>query len=147
MEESVDNSLNLIKLCVGAEKVQDLIDWQKTPRARGPDGMPRHVTRMWPKRAEEILAGGSMYWVIQGVLQARQRIIGFDEKIGTDGIRRCGICLDPEIIRTEPVRRRPFQGWRYFDPADVPADLTGARAADLSVPPKLMAALAEIGVR
>ena len=57
MGDSVDKTLNLIKLCVGAERVEDLTDWQANPRAKGPDGLPRHVTRMWPKRAEEVLAG------------------------------------------------------------------------------------------
>ena len=137
--------VNMMKLSVGTESIEGLVAWQKKQRRGGKSHC--HVTRMWPKRADEILAGGSMYWVIQGVLQARQRIIGFDEKIGNDGIRRCGIRLDSKLIRVEPVRRRPFQGWRYFDPADVPADLSEDRASDLSVPPKLMAALAEIGVR
>ena len=140
--------MNMIKLSVGTESVDDLIEWQTNrSKQRKPDGTYYHVTRMWPKRADDIVAGGSMYWVIQGVLQCRQKIVGFDERIGDDGIRRCAICLDPRIIRTEPVRKRPFQGWRYFDPADVPADLSEERMADLSVPPKLMAALAEIGVR
>lgn len=140
--------MNMIKLSVGTESVESLIDWQMNrSRQRKADGTYYHITRMWPKRADDILAGGSMYWVIQGVLQARQKIVGFDEIIGEDGIRRCAICLDPGIIRTEPVRRRPFQGWRYFDPADVPADLSAERMDALSVPPKMMAALAEIGVR
>ena len=57
----MDKHVNLLKLCVGAETVQDLLDWQASPRAKGPDGKPRHVTRMWPKRADEILSGGSLY--------------------------------------------------------------------------------------
>ena len=91
MGDSVDKTLNLIKLCVGAEAVEDLTDWQKNPRAKGPDGLPRHVTRMWPKRAEEVLAGGSLYWVFKGVILARQRILRFDEVDRGDGIARCGI--------------------------------------------------------
>lgn len=145
-DDSVDNRLHLIKLCVGAESVESLVNWQKQPRARGPDGLPRHVTRMWPKRAEEILDGGSLYWVIRGVILARQRIVRFDEVDRGDGIRRCGIVLDPEVVRTEAVPRRPFQGWRYFNAADAPADLARGGAND-DLPPKLMAALAEIGVR
>ena len=84
----MDNSLNLIKLCVGAEKGQDLIDWQKTARARGPDGLPRHVTRMWPKREAELLDGGSLYWVFKGVVLARQQLIRLDEVVREAGIRR-----------------------------------------------------------
>ncbi|MEP6385862.1 MAG: DUF1489 domain-containing protein [Nitratireductor sp.] len=146
MEESVDNSLNLIKLCVGAEKVQDLIDWQKTARARGPDGMPRHVTRMWPKREAELLDGGSLYWVFKGVVLARQRLIRFDEVVREDGIRRCGLVLDPNVHRTEAAPKRAFQGWRYLEGNVAPRDLSKG-SANVDLPPKLMAALAEIGVR
>ena len=142
----MDNSLNLIKLCVGAEKVQDLIDWQKSPRAKGPDGLPRHVTRMWPKREAELLDGGSLYWVFKGVVLARQQIIRLDEVIRADGIRRCGIVLNPEVYRTEAAPKRPFQGWRYLEGKVAPRDLAKGSAND-DLPPKLMAALAEIGVR
>ena len=71
----MDNQLHLIKLSVGTESVDTLQDWQASPRAQGPDGLPRHVTRMWPKREKELLDGGSIYWVIKGFVQARQRIL------------------------------------------------------------------------
>ena len=142
----MDNSLNLIKLSVGTESVPGLAQWQKNPRAQGPDGLPRHVTRMWPKREKELLNGGSIYWVIKGVVLARQRIVRLDEVDRGDGIRRCGIVLDPDIVRTEAVPKRPFQGWRYLEGRVAPRDLARGRAND-DLPPKLMAALAEIGVR
>lgn len=143
----MDNYVNLLKLCVGAEKVDDLLNWQKHPRAKGPDGLPRHVTRMWPKREAEILNGGSLYWVFKGVVLARQRILRLDEVDRGDGISRCGLVLDPKVVRTEAVPRRPFQGWRYLAPGDAPRDLPEGRADNENLPPKLMAALAEIGVR
>jgi len=143
----VDNFTHLLKLCVGAEKVEDLTDWQKTPRAKGPDGLPRHVTRMWPKREAEVLNGGSIYWVFKGVILARQKILRFDEVTGSDGILRCALVLDPEVVRTEAAPRRPFQGWRYLDPKDAPRDLRQGKAAADDAPPQLLAALAEIGVR
>ncbi|TCO73847.1 DUF1489 family protein [Rhodovulum euryhalinum] len=139
--------VNLVKLCVGAERVEDLIDWQKTARAKGPDGLPRHVTRMWPKRVDELLAGGSLYWVFKGVILARQRIVRLDQVTGADGIDRCGIVLDPAVLRTEAMPKRPFQGWRYLRAADAPRDLPEGRAQEDDLPPRLMAALAEIGVR
>lgn len=141
------NHVNLVKLCVGTEDVQELIDWQQTRRAQTADGLPRHVTRMFPKRAEEVLNGGSLYWVIKGVILARQRILRLDEVRGQDGILRCALVLDPELHRTEAVPRRPFQGWRYLEPGETPRDLPKARASEPGLPPKLMAALAEIGVR
>ncbi|WP_139257808.1 DUF1489 family protein [Natronohydrobacter thiooxidans] len=141
------STLHLIKLCVGAEQVEDLIQWQRDPRALGPDGLPRHVTRMWPKRAEELLKGGSLYWVFKGVVLARQRILRLDEVIRADGITRCGIVLEPEIIRTAAAPKRPFQGWRYLAAADAPPDLPKARAGDDALPPELDAALADLGLR
>lgn len=142
----MDKHINLVKLCVGAERVEDLADWQRNPRAKGPDGLPRHVTRMWPKRAEEILNGGSLYWVFKGVILARQRIVRLDEVDRGDGITRCGIVLDPEILRVAAAPRRPFQGWRYLPAEDAPRDLPKGRKGEDSLPPALQSALAEIGV-
>ena len=139
-------NLNLIKLSVGTESVEGLAEWHKTKRAQGPDGLPRHVTRMWPKREAELLEGGSIYWVIQGHVQCRQRILRLDEVIGSDGIRRCAIVLDPEIIRTTSARKRPFQGWRYLPGSDAPVDLPKTRQSDDALPDDLSAALADIGV-
>jgi len=138
---------HLIKLSVGTEDVADLARWHADPRAQTADGLPRHITRMWPKRADEVMGGGSIYWVIKGVILCRQRVLRLDEVIGGDGIRRCAIVLDPELHRTEPTQRRAFQGWRYLDPAQAPADLTVARKGEDRLPPELSAALAAIGVR
>ena len=138
--------VHLIKLSVGTESVDDLADWQHLKRAQTEDGLPRHITRMWPRRDSEVLRGGSIYWVIKGVIQCRQRIARLDEVTGSDGIRRCAIVLDPVLVRTAPALKRPFQGWRYLDPKDAPPDLTPGRANDDDLPPDLSAKLAEIGV-
>jgi hypothetical protein len=101
---------------------------------------------MWPKRDAEILNGGSIYWVIKGMIQCRQRILRLDEVTGPDGIRRCAIVLERELQRTTQAQRRPFQGWRYLKPEDSPPDLPAGRAAEDPLPPELSAALSEIGV-
>jgi len=145
-EEQLANKINLIKLSVGSKSVESLIDWQQTPRARGPDGLPRHITRMWPRRAEGLLDGGSIYGVIQGLVQCRQRIVRLDEITGDDGIRRCAIVLDPSVIRTSTAPKRPFQGWRYLSQEDAPADLSRARRNEEALPADMSAALADIGV-
>lgn len=142
----MDKNINLIKLSVGTETIDDLTTWQATKRAQTPDGLPRHVTRMWPKRGEEILAGGSIFWVIKGVLTCRQRILRLDEYIGQDGIRRCSIVSDPELVRVQSALKRPFQGWRYLKPEDTPPDLPKGRADEEPIPVELNRALAEIGV-
>lgn len=137
---------NLIKLSVGTTSVEDLAAWQAARRAERGDDVARHVTRMWPKREDQLLRGGSIYWVIQGHIQCRQTILRLDEVIGEDGIRRCAIILAPQIIRTHTARKRPFQGWRYLAPGDAPGDLTEAREGDDALPADLSAALADIGV-
>lgn len=141
--------IHLLKLSVGTESVADLAAWQRqrsqTRREAGQDDRPRHVTRMWPKRAETLLAGGSIYWVIKGLVLARQIIAELQPQTGDDGITRCAIILTPRLIRTTPQPRRPFQGWRYLRPEDAPADLGKAEADDL--PPRLMVELSAIGVR
>lgn len=139
--------VNLMKLCVGADSVEDLADWQTQHAHLWPKGCAVHVTRMWPKREAEIVAGGSLYWVIKGAVLARQRIVALERVQGGDGIERCAIVLDREIIRTDGTPRRPFQGWRYLDPADSPRDLPKGRAREDALPPSLAQALAEIGLR
>ncbi len=137
---------HILKLCVGAEKVEDLLDWQTSTRAKGPDGLPRHVTRMWPKRADEVLNDGSLYWVFKGLILCRQPIVRFDPVDRGDGINRCGIVLDPNVTRVAATPKRPFQGWRYLQAGDAPRDLRKGRETQEVLPPQLESALAEIGV-
>jgi hypothetical protein len=99
---------------------------------------------MWPKREAELVDGGSLYWVIRGRVLARQRLLGLEPRGGADGITRCAIRLDPEVVRTLPQPRRAFQGWRYLRPQDAPADLPAGPAPEM--PPSLALELAEIGV-
>ncbi|MFW8637569.1 DUF1489 family protein [Cribrihabitans pelagius] len=142
----MDNFINLVKLSVGTESVDSLIAWQKSQSARAPCGHPRHVTRMWPKREGELLNGGSIFWVIKGLIQCRQRIVSLEEVTGSDGTRRCAIVLDPAMHRTQTAIKRPFQGWRYLKPGESPADLPQGRSQEEPLPPELSQALAEIGV-
>ena len=139
-------TIHLVKLSVGTSSIGDLQKWQSTRAAQGTDGLPRHVTRMWPKREQELLAGGSIYWVIKGVIQCRQKIIRFDEVVRKDGIRRCAIVLEPKYTRTSPVVKKTFQGWRYLKIDKAPPDLGMHRDSDDELPPELAGELAKIGV-
>lgn len=134
-------TIHILKLCVGAGSVEDLDDWQRgqiKERKRAHCG-----TRMWPKRVEDVLAGGSLYWVIKGVILVRQRILAIDDVIDDHGAR-CGLFLDPKLVRTAPQPRRAFQGWRYLEPRDAPADLAELKGgADL--PEHLRRQLVELG--
>lgn len=143
-------ALHLVKLCVGADTVEDLRDWQAgrsaAQAAAGLDPLPRHVTRMWPRRERELLHGGSLYWVIKGVIAVRQRLRALEEEHGPDGLRRCALVLDPALIRTEPVPRKPFQGWRYLAGRDAPPDLSAAPARESALPASLSGELEALGV-
>lgn len=146
----MSGELNLVKLCVGVEKVSQLAEFQiiraDEARARGDEPVPRHVTRMWPRREEELLDGGSLFWVFKGMILARQEITRLDEVIGADGIRRCGIILNPQLVLTETHPRRPFQGWRYLTKADAPKDTGMYQEGQVELPSALQAELAALGV-
>lgn len=141
--------LNMIKLCVGVETVEDLEHHVATrlddARRAGVVAEQFHVTRVMPKRANEILAGGSLYWVIKGQVQVRQPILRFDAFTSADGIERCRIVLRSDFIRTDWQPRRAFQGWRYLVQDDAPADF-GADGEAAALPAQLRRELADLGL-
>lgn len=143
----VTDMIHLLKLCVGADSVEDLADWQRSQAARWPRGRAIHVTRMWPRREAEVLAGGSLYWVIKGLVSCRQRILHLEAVKEGDGVTRCAIHLEATIHRTAAAARRPFQGWRYLPPTEAPPDLAPGRERDDPLPPDLARALADFGLR
>ncbi|EAU45216.1 DUF1489 family protein [Salipiger bermudensis] len=142
----MDKFTHLIKLSAGTESLETLAAWQASRAAQTEDGLPRHVTRMWPRREAEVLNGGSIYWVFKGLIQCRQPILRLDPVTGSDGVERCAIVLQPGLIRVTTAPRRPFQGWRYLAPEDAPRDLPANRQDEDALPPELAGALAEIGV-
>ena len=135
-------TLNLLKLCVGVAEVDELVDWQR--RRLKAERKLYHTTRMIPRRREELLDGGSLYWVIKGQVQCRQRLTDIVPFTDDEGIGRCRLMLDREIVLTRSQPRRAFQGWRYLVPADAPADLVAGDVAGL--PPEMRAELAELGL-
>ena len=125
-------TIHMLKLCVGVDEIGDLEAWQARIAKQG--RAPSHLTRMVPKRAGELTEGGSLYWVIKGVIQVRQRIVEVREITDRGGRRACELVFDPQLIRVEPVPKRAFQGWRYLKPEDAPADLdTGTSDAPASL--------------
>jgi hypothetical protein len=135
--------LNLLKLCVGVSEIDELETWVKEAKA-GRDTLD-HVTRMFPKRKDEILPGGSLYWVIRGMILCRQPIASLEEVTGADGIARCRIAFKPQIVPVRPVPKRAFQGWRYLEEADVPPDLPKSAKAE-GMPGKMRRELSELGL-
>ena len=142
--------LHLIKLCVGACSIEDLREWMaERLREAGKRGLPQrhaHVTRMTPKRAEELVDGGSLYWVIKGQVAARQRILGVEPFMDSDGIGRCRLWLDGEVVAVAPRPARAFQGWRYYAPSDAPPDLDDSQAGLAEMPELLRRELAALGL-
>jgi hypothetical protein len=143
-------ALHLLKLCVGADSLQDLRDWVSQRSllaiAAGLEPHSIHTTRMIPKRVEELLDGGSLYWVIKGQVLARQRFLDIKTFKGDDGTSRCDLVLGPEVIETSPAPKRPFQGWRYLTSEDAPRDLGGSDGGADDLPSDLKRELAELGL-
>lgn len=115
------SEIHLVKLSVGSEDIDQLASWQAQKLNR--DGRLAHITRNTPKRAEELLEGGSMYWVIKRFIRVRQRLIGIERGVDEEGKPSCALVLDPQLVMTELKDSRPFQGWRYLPGKDAPKDL------------------------
>lgn len=144
--------LHIVKLCVGADSIEDLDQWQKgrwIEQKQAGIKKPQifHTTFQSPKRQAELLDGGSLYWVIKGLIAVRQRLVGFAEGQKDDGKRACRLLLDRTLVPVRPTPRRPFQGWRYLDADDAPPDLAvGARDATVEMSPAMRRELASLGL-
>lgn len=143
--------VNLVKLCVGATSIEDLAQWQETRialrRRQKLSPHPFHTTFQMPKRSEDLLAGGSLYWVIKGFITVRQRLVALEEGTKDDGKPCAVLVLDTRLVPVRPVPRRAFQGWRYLDAADAPPDLTGGVRDDTAdMPARMRRDLSELGL-
>jgi hypothetical protein len=138
--------LHMTKLCVGISDVADLRRHQQARLARGE--ALRHLTRSFPRRAQEILDGGSLYWVIAGATVVRQRVIDIQETTYDDGTKCAALCFDAELVPVAARATKPFQGWRYLDPAAAPPDLGATADAEGSdaLPPQLRRELESLGL-
>lgn len=143
-------ALNLVKLCVGASSIADLQEHiagrLARARAEGRALEVAHVTRMVPTRAAELLDGGSLYWVIAGMIAARQRLAAIRPFRDAAGVGRCALVLDPRVVAVTPRPFRPFQGWRYLAAADAPPDLAEGAGEAGDLPEALRRELAALGL-
>ena len=142
--------LHLVKLCVGAGSIVDLDGWIAArladQRRAGQPAEQRHTTRMAPKRREELLDGGSLFWVIKGQIAVRQSLLDVRPFTDAGGIGRCHLVLEPILVEVDPRPRKPFQGWRYLDAADAPPDLGSALPDLVAFPEPLRRELRELGL-
>ena len=143
-------TVHLIKLCVGVETAKELAEWQdeRLKSLKRANKTPEHCHRtlQTPRRRDELLDGGSLYWVIKGFVLVRQRVLDLRADRKDDGTSCCGIVLDAELVPTRPHPRRAFQGWRYLGPEDAPPDLGRAGKGLAGLPPKMRRDLAELGL-
>ena len=143
-------TLHLVKLCVGADSIADLEEWiaeRMAERRRvGEFERHAHITRMTPRRAEELVNGGSLYWVIKGLISARQKLLEIDPFVDAAGIGRCRLWLEPRVVAVAPRPMRAFQGWRYFAGKDSPPDLDAAGVGAAAMPEALRRTLGELGL-
>src|SRR5581483_10601913 len=140
--------LHLIKLCVGVDSLEELRDWQKRRLAekkkKGQKPELVHITRQTPKRSDELLDGGSLYWVIKGQIAARQRLLAL-RPVTRDGIPHCGLVYDRKLVPVLRRARSAFQGWRYLEPQDAPADVVPGKGGK-GLPEALQQELAALGL-
>ncbi len=143
-------ALHLLKLCVGCDSIADLVEWIEENRLhhrrlKRPYEQT-HTTRMVPKRADEIVGGGSLFWVIKGQIACRQKLLDIEPFIDKEGIARCRLHLEPTVVPVEPRPFRPFQGWRYLEPKDAPRDIGRRSGAIGRMPEEMRRHLAELGL-
>jgi hypothetical protein len=141
--------LHLVKMAVGIESVHHLQAVQKKRLKGNLDAglgpLLQFVTRNRPKRFDEVLAGGSMYWIVKGSIRVRQRVLGLDPVVDHEGRKACAIRFDPELIETEALPYKPIQGWRYLEADEAPPDRAGDDGAD-DLPSAMRAELRALGL-
>ena len=142
--------VNLVKLCVGITTINQLEQLQSMRRGEyvkaGRPPVNIHITRNKPKRSKEIINSGSLYWVIRRQIRVRQKIIRIDDIEDAEGRKKCCLVLDPDLIKTELRAYRPFQGWRYLEQSDAPADLSNNQKAGSEMPSEMEEELRSLGL-
>ena len=142
--------LHLVKLCVGADSIRDLEEWiaERLAEKRRKRQPPEHIhrTRMMPTRKDELLDGGSLYWVIRGEIACRQKLLDIRPFTDREGVKRCGLVLEPKVVPVRPRPSRPFQGWRYLAAKEAPPDLKRGAKGVAKLPEKLRRELRELGL-
>ena len=135
--------LNLKKLCVGISSFEMLEEWQKNEIQNNRELF--HTTRIKPKRVDEILPNGSLYWISKNKFIARQKILEFRDVVRKDGKSACKIIFDQKLIKVANISHRPFQGWRYLTQDKIPKD-TFRDLNNNDIPSSMLAELNQFGI-
>jgi hypothetical protein len=143
-------SLHLIKLCVGVDSIRELDEWIKERMAQKKKKKEPiehiHTTRMMPTQKEALLDGGSLYWVIKGVVSCRQKLIDLRQFTDKEGIKRCRIVMEPRLVPVLPKPRSAFQGWRYLKANEAPGDLAKGAKGAAAIPEEMRRELHALGL-
>ncbi len=145
---------NLIRTAVGIGSLAELAEVQEHFRTMtSAEGRKAVIvtTRNKPTRENDLLNGGSVYWIIRNVIRARQAVIDIQVAQDEEGRNFCQIFLDPTIMLVHPVDHRAIQGWRYLPPERAPADAGRYDAsADTgesdNIPPEMESELKALGL-
>jgi hypothetical protein len=137
-------ALHLLKMCVGVGEIDELRHWQR--RRLKEEGRLCHYTRNMPKRADELLDGGSLFWIIRGQIRVRQRLKKIERHTDDDGWTGCALVLDRKLVPVMPRPVRAMQGWRYLEEEAAPVDLAQALGKGDDLPPRLVAELRALGL-
>jgi hypothetical protein len=133
--------LHLVKMAVGIDDLEHFRRVRAARRETQPLCLIR--TRNTPRRAAEILAGGSLYWVVRGQVLVRQRVLCIATEPDAGGRSTCILHLEHELVPTLSQPRRPFQGWRYLEPTEAPPD---HGAAEGEMPWEMLRELKALGL-
>ena len=143
-------TVHLVKMCVGTDSVEDLAGYHARRLAqakkRGDPPVLHHFTRNTPRRADELLDGGSLYWVIRGFVRVRQKLVVVERMPDPEGRPRCALGMEPRLIRTELRAHKPFQGWRYLSVEEAPPDVSLAITDNGDLPEEMAEELKSLGL-
>ena len=139
-------TIHLLRMAVGINSIAELINLQKRRRQTNPDSKLFNTTRNVPKRLDELLDGGSIYWVVKRLIRVRQEIISVSQEINNEGKKYCLIEINPKLIKVEPRTQKPFQGWRYLNTEDAPGDIELRSSPEAELPEEMLIELKELGL-
>jgi hypothetical protein len=143
-------TIHILRRAFHAESIEDFAEWQaerrKEMKANGQKPRTRTMLRAFPTRKEELLDGGSIYWIIKGAIRARQRVLAVEQNPDPSSRRKCMIVLESKLTPTVPYPVRARRGWRYLEPNAVPPDLDKAGRGVDKLPANLAAELRELGL-
>lgn len=143
-------TVHILKMAVGVESVEHLRHIQSerlsSLKMLGDPPVLRHWTRNKPKRINEIIDGGSLYWIIKGSIRVRQRILKIESRSDIETNKKCGFVLDASVVLTIPRPARPIQGWRYLEEGSAPRDVVESSGSFDEMPEDMAKELRELGL-